>query len=337
MMNSKLSCVSFHSVKGGVGKSTLATMTALSLARRTSDPVWLVDMDLTGTSLADVLPLQAPEWRGIEARDPLPLDRAADGRLSTEESRSRMERRGLESSDRPIGVPFLNDYLLFASRDWDASRDLDPHRLGWTLEGAPENLRVIPSSALPSDLERILPVIFREEESAFIESRLEWFLSALSAGSGRTNVVFDTPPTIPGLSRSVLSLAHRLTEVPKRELSDDGGMPPHLRDLDVDFRAFLVATLDHQDLRAAVRWLGLVPDRHPPVLEVVLNRVESAESARAKQAELFEHLQEPNPLLERAKVVEDHVRWRIFRDHVLPDDLDDAAALVAGLLEDASR
>ncbi len=281
-MTRRLTCLSFHSVKGGVGKSTLATLAAVSLARLTKRPTWLVDMDLTGTSLADVLPLEAPAWVTQGADDPLTLERAPDHFHDVDSTRAQIERRGARTESTPFDVPFLNDFILHATPSWSAENELHPRSLGWQLRGGPSTLRVFPSSALPGDLDRILPVIFDEERSAFIEARLEWLLTKLLEDYGDLCVVFDTPPTIPGLSRSVLSLAHRLSTEPKQELSDDEGMPKELLDAVVRWRAYLVATLDHQDIRAVARWLDRVPVEHqPPVVEVLINRVERPDSARA--------------------------------------------------------
>jgi len=278
----RLTCLSVHSVKGGVGKSTLATLAAISLARTTQRPTWLVDMDLTGTSLADVLPLEAPAWTMHEADKPLALEQAPDGFHDVEATRAHIERRATRPEPGRFDVPFLNDFILHATPSWSQENELHPKSLGWRLRGGASSLRVLPSSALPGDLDRILPVIFDEERSAFIEARLEWLLAELLEDCGDLCVVFDTPPTIPGLSRSVLSLAHRLTTEPKRELSDDEGMPRKLLDAVVRWRAYLVATLDHQDIRAVARWLDRIPAAHqPPIVEVLINRVERTDSARA--------------------------------------------------------
>ncbi len=121
-MTSRLHCFSFHSVKGGVGKSTLSTFTACALAYEHPEAqVFLVDMDLTGTSLADVLPLEAPRWEGVGPDEPLDLLQRPDGFCSRLDSRKRMKTRGLSPSDSTVatGVPFLNDYLLFAPKKWD--------------------------------------------------------------------------------------------------------------------------------------------------------------------------------------------------------------------------
>lgn len=279
-MTQRLRCYSFHSVKGGVGKSTLSVVTAVALATENPNArVVLVDMDLTGTSLADVLPLEAPSWRGVGARDRIDLRKAPDGSLGSVEAQRRIEERGDTPAEAgAIGVPFLNDYLLFTPPGWEADKDAPPRAISWRLPAGPGNLSVMPSSALPRDLVKALPVIYDEEHAAFLEARLEYLLAALLGEGGDVFVVFDTPPTIPGLSRSVLSLALRLARHPKTPLSDDGFMPKALREAEIVWDALLVATQDFQDVRAAARWLDLVRPDDPDVLRLVVNRVSGQEA-----------------------------------------------------------
>ncbi|WP_437780660.1 P-loop NTPase [Sorangium sp. So ce1097] len=282
-MTHTLRCYSFHSVKGGVGKSTLSTLTAVALAEAHPEArVYLVDMDLTGTSLADVLPLEAPRWAGVGPGDPIDLLQRPDTFHERNDAIDRIEERGAAPADAEdaIGVPFLNDYLLFRTPDWDEERDVPPAAICWRMEHGPDNLRVLPSSALPRDLSRALPVIYDEEHAAFLEGRLEYLLSALLPDTDETFVVFDTPPTIPGLSRSVLNLALRLSREPKTPLSEDGFMPQALQKVRLDWRAFLIATQDYQDLRAAARWLDLVREEDRDVIRLVLNRVGGDEQQR---------------------------------------------------------
>lgn len=282
-MTKRLRCYSFHSVKGGVGKSTLSVVSAIAFAHAHPEArVYLVDMDLTGTSLADVLPLEAPSWEGIDPGGRIDLLQLPKGFCKHEDIRARVEQRGelpAESAEI-IGVPFLNDYLLFPTPDWDMERDVPMASLCWRLPKGPENLRVLPSSALPRDLSRALPVIYDEEHAAFLEGRLEYLLAALLGETNEAVVVFDTPPTIPGLSRSVLSLAFRLSREPKTPLSADEFMLPQLEGAQIDWRAFVVATQDYQDIRAATRWLNLVGDADRDVVKLVLNRISGDEQQR---------------------------------------------------------
>lgn len=261
-----LRVLSFHSVKGGVGKSTLATLAAHGAARRHPEMrVVLIDMDLTGTSLADVLPICAPRWA-----DGLPdLLKAPVDFWSRSESMDRLEERDDGGAVRKT-VPVLNDFLTFASPDWDAAHDIPAQALLWAVEG-PENLFVIPSSALPIDLEYTLPLIFDEEHSAYLESRLEYLLADLAQVP--TWVIFDVPPTIPGLSRAVISLALRLGGEPRAPLAKGGTLPGLLATTPIAWRAGLIATLDRQDHRALQRWIDQMQPEERPRFKVILNRV----------------------------------------------------------------
>lgn len=346
-MVASLICRSFHSVKGGVGKSTLATALALTIAeRRKHERVVLLDLDLTGTSLADVLLLCAPKWSDDPDVSPGTLLRVPDGFHSRGQTRSRLRDReeALHARDARV-LPFLNDFLLFATPAWDG-REVHPEALLWRLNGGPENLRVIPSSALPLDLERVLPVIFDEQHSAFLEARLEVLLDALVPGDGETvHVVVDVPPTIPGLSRSVLSLCIRLGQTPKWRLSEDGGMPARLDAAHVRWRANLVVTSDLQDVRAATRWLHKLQPDEERFFRVVINRHEEPDRDAALSrirgvlhpslrtvSELgappdatTEDASDWHPILDRAVTITNHKGYRFFHEERLPggsfDDL----------------
>jgi hypothetical protein len=271
-MSGSLRCYSFHSVKGGVGKSTLSTFLAHGLACR--DPnteVVLIDLDLTGTSLSDVLPLQAPRWAG----DTIDLRSPPTGEFHDRAETLRRIAARQPSETGGLQVAFLNDYLLWTDPDWSTERDVVPSALRWKMSGAPPNLTVIPSSALPADLDRIIPVIFDEEHAAFLEARLEVLLDALVPDEGERIVVIDTPPTIPGLSRSVLSLGLRLGHTPKRALADDEYIPARLSAGSVRWQIGMVLSVDWQDLRASERWMALFGPEDQDILRIILNRAPS--------------------------------------------------------------
>ncbi|WP_309896698.1 P-loop NTPase [Archangium sp.] len=322
-MSGRLRCYSFHSVKGGVGKSTLSVLTALGLAQRGAR-VTLVDMDLTGTSLADVLPLEAPAWPGDGPT--LQLTKLPTGFHSHEYTCELMEERdelarefaqsapAIAEAHVARSVPFLNDFLLFATPDWDAQRDMPLASVLWRLKGvSEETLRVVPSSALPVDLERIIPVVFDENHSGFLENRLEFLLDALVPDEGEAVVVVDTPPTIPGLSRSVLSLALRLSREEKQPLSEQGGMPARLKAAPVQWTAFLVGSMDQQDLRAANRWLSLVRDEERPHIRFLVNRVPSGDAHQVRGMLEDVLAEEANPLLLDAIPVREDPALQLFR------------------------
>ncbi|HRI71617.1 MAG TPA: P-loop NTPase [Polyangium sp.] len=336
-MNSTLHCYSFHSVKGGVGKSTLSTLTACALAKEHPEArVYLVDMDLTGTSLADVLPLEAPYWNELGPDEPIDLLKSPDGFLARLDSRSRIERRR-EPRDDPkqvIGVPFLNDYLLFEPKVWDREHDIQPAAIAWRMADGPDNLRVFPSSALPRDLMRALPVIYDEEHAAFLEGRLEYLLAAITLDEKESFVVFDTPPTIPGLSHSILNLAFRLSHETKIPLAEDGFVPYGLEEAFVDWSVRIVATQDMQDIRAAARWLEWVQQQDLPLVRLVINRAWSQQQQRedhfrralrdpSKNSENsddeFAALENPNPILSNPIWIEEQgTMQEIFRSESAP-------------------
>ena len=335
-MNPELHCFSFHSVKGGVGKSTLSTLLAHVLAARRPDtPVFLIDMDLTGTSLSDVLPLEAPRWPSGRVE---PLTPPTDF-WSRESTLKRIDdRKGGPRSADELLIPYLNDYLLWADPDWSTDRDVLPSALAWRMVGAPDNLRVIPSSALPGDLQRIMPVIFDEEHAAFLEARIEALLDSLIAAFTRCIVVFDTPPTIPGLSHSILSLAFRLGGPTKLSLAEDDYMPGHLDNAAVRWKVALVLSTDRQDLRAAQRWMMLVDDQQQTQVRLVVNRVHESHRANV-EVRLFggdlgpEGYVDPDyPTLANfsdIRIVPDDARMRLFGH----DDIDPGT--LVGLLDPA--
>ena len=276
--NAKLFACSFHSTKGGVGKSTLALTAARYLASSQERPVFLIDLDLTGTSLADVLPLKPPIWRkdinqalqlgnaptGFTADNgalkPMTDDTDALKRLTVREN---PPKRAAEDAEKPFpqpyGVPFLNDFLFHATQDWDGTKDILLSSLCWQMETKTSATEpwVIPSSAVPDDLIRAIPVIFDEEHAAYLEARLEYLLAVILKEHQQAVVVFDTPPTIPGLSHSILSLALRLSSSPHAALSPSGFIPEPLKAVPVVWQPYMVTTPDTQDLKAVTRWLDL--------------------------------------------------------------------------------
>lgn len=282
-MAGKLCCYSIHSVKGGVGKSTLSTAIAHTLAcRHRGTEVFLIDMDLTGTSLGDALPLEAPSW----PEGQVDLLRPPTGNLSRDETLLQIDLRQDGPYDvSQLRVPYLNDFLLWADADWSTQRDVLPEALCWRLQAGPDNLRVLPSSALPDDLQRIIPVIFDEEYAAFLEQRVEALLASLVPDSGERIIVFDTPPTIPGLSRSIISLGLRLGAEPKTALADDEYIPPSLVASAITWRICVVITPDVQDLRAADRWMTRVDKHEQQLVKVIINR-----APPDRREQLFEDL-----------------------------------------------
>jgi hypothetical protein len=294
-----LRCASFHSVKGGVGKSTLSYLVARLLAEQAppGERVALIDADLTGTSLADVLSLRAPRWRSVGANEPLPLNRKPDEweilghGFDGEPAFAGLLNRAIREKSHAHDVPLLNDFLLWDHERYDAQKDVHPEALFWKpLPEDPlaERLVVIPSSALPNDLAQILPLIYDELHAAYLESRLEWLLHwLLEKTPDVTTVIFDTPPTIPGLSRAVLSMAMRLPD--NVDLAEDGGTPNALTreaGTTITWTAFLIASTDLQDIRAADRWLDGRTDHELGRIQTIINRAERPDPQETLKAAL---------------------------------------------------
>ena len=275
----RIRAASFHSVKGGVGKSSLATAAAVQIARRKPElPVYLIDMDLTGTSLADVLPIMAPQWSGVEQLRRKTLEKRPDTRFSVADTKAQIVARASSMRDRKaaspeLHVPFLNDFLLHQPSDDERSRDVDLESLCWRLDRGPRNLEIIPSSAIPGDLDRIVPVIFDEQHAAFLETRLEALVAMIASRPEQdVLVIVDVPPTIPGLSRSVMSLALRLSKETKQPLAVGGTVKAPLEQTVMDWTIHLVTSPDPQDLGAIERWLTLVQPDELECFRVVINR-----------------------------------------------------------------
>lgn len=271
-----LRCVSVHSVKGGVGKSSIAWSIARRLAQ--DGPTLLVDLDLTGTSLADVLPILAPAHDPTDAAAMRERPQRFDDRLA---SQRRIDGRRVEPGEGPAVVPFLNDFLLFDEDRFDLRNDVHPLAVAWATD-LPD-LLVAPSSALPRDLHAAMPVIYDEWNAGFFEGRLEWLLEYLLLKTDVRRVVFDAPPTIPGLSACLLSLAMRLPEHTHLVPRSPARSPRTLFSTTVDWTPLLIVSPDHQDLRAAERWLLGKPQHELSRIRTVLNGASSAEVNRLRR------------------------------------------------------
>ena len=114
-MTRKMAIHAFVSAKGGVGKSTLATSCAL-LNHAKGRHVAVFDLDLTGSSLGDGLPLQAPDL-SCGTSGELDLRTNAPGLLlSRQETERRWRERRAAGSDARW-LPYLNDCFRFVGED----------------------------------------------------------------------------------------------------------------------------------------------------------------------------------------------------------------------------
>ena len=106
-MNS-LDVLAYYSVKGGVGKTTLAVAAALGLAP--DRPVAFLDCDFMGSSIADGLRLEAPDLRN---GDKLDLNAKSAPFFTATETRERRR-------SSPATLPFLDDLLFGRKRRFRA-------------------------------------------------------------------------------------------------------------------------------------------------------------------------------------------------------------------------
>jgi hypothetical protein len=165
----------FCSIKGGVGKSTLAVVTAKLLAEIGRVPL-LVDADLTGTSLADGLLLRAPR---VELRPDgaLDLDASPTGELYTLQRtlELRHARKASLWKERPPPPAYLNDALTYVGPEGGPDCRIDG--MIWRHE-RDDHVRYLPSSPLPQDVSIGLGWIYNEKPFRWVR-RFTWVLDAL--------------------------------------------------------------------------------------------------------------------------------------------------------------
>lgn len=302
--------ITIHSQKGGVGKTLIGLYLARRLAQNLdgwkSERTVFIDADLTGTSVAEALPLLAPKEDGD--RHTIQTTR----QLLKEISASKANRNYLP---QPLSrrLRFLNDILLCPPEMYRCtlnrkgnSNDFSRHLLLWTVDrgvldehmheggkGRPgeldlDRLRVIPSSGLPRHVAQCVPHIYKEGVTEYLERRLAEIVYSLwtepwEADGPFDSVVIDTSPMLRGISRVVLNLHERLKDTESRHKMRSA--------LSVHGKAIFVSSADAQDVVDLGRALDelLVPGCAPadstksqgrggPVVRpetalVVLNRV----------------------------------------------------------------
>lgn len=192
----------FASIKGGVGKSTLAWVAAHLLAQQGRTPV-VVDLDFTGSSLADGLKLRAPQLESLgQPPHVLHLDREPTGLLSLQQT---IERRLLRKNARgrnrrgATHLPYLNDFMTWAIGDTPSSL----RSLMWRREEA--GIPVLPSSPLVDDLtQAALWVALPQNMEDWLE-RVQLLLSLLAAEKA-SDIILDVPPGLHSFGLAALDL-----------------------------------------------------------------------------------------------------------------------------------
>lgn len=259
----------FCSVKGGVGKSTLATACAKILAARGRVPV-LVDCDLTGTSLADGLRLRAPAVTLLEDGS-IDLEAPPTGELLTVEQtralraqrRDALRRDAQTWKDRPHPPPYLNDPLNYAFLTKQPAR---VDALLWRHE-RDDGVLYLPSSSTHDDVIQSVEWFFGQP---FDWARsFAWTLDGLAQQvPALSDVVVDLPPGIWGFPHETLVLVSTLLH---EEPMPDDYPPWHAGPIRWAPNPFLVTSRDPNDIVPALEYVARQRAR-VPILKPIVNR-----------------------------------------------------------------
>ena len=223
----------FVSIKGGVGKSTLSTLTALALSACGRRPL-VLDADFTGSSLGDGLSLCAPSETGFLSRE--------------ETLRLRGERVDARPAPKVLRPPYLNDAILHR-----AQRSEDDYRIDqgtWRHNDHPD-IRWFPSSPAPYDVSVAVRWLHHHDQALWGKR----FTTILSLSAEQlpdlTDVVIDLPPGLFGFSETILRAS---------------------RDLDRArwaVRPILVTTPDRNDLFPAMESFRLLRSQLPQAVPLI--------------------------------------------------------------------
>ncbi len=263
-MNRSLHLHAFCSMKGGVGKSTLAVASATRLAQQ-GRRVILIDADMTGSSLSDGLLLRAPVV-AVNSNGFMDLTAPATGEfLSLEETVRRRDERQRAQKDRvQVPPPYFNDALICPRID---GRECNLDALLWRHDEIP-SLRVLPASPLRADVAVAVGWLYREEHFVWATRLCQLLFSLVEQQTDLSDVVFDLPPGLFGFAQAALTMMALL--------GGEGPLPetlPRFVEAGVQIRLnpFLVTTPDRNALVVSVEeYLRLAP--HLPALELLVNR-----------------------------------------------------------------
>lgn len=199
MSERPINLTAFASLKGGVGKSTLAVTHARGLAAASPEarPV-VLDLDWTGTSLADGLALEAPEV-AVDDRGRLRFDEVPASFLPIEEQRQRRVRR--RDTGEQTWLPYLNDWFLGTEGRGD------PRTFAWRGRGPmADSVLYFPSSALFRDVGRAVGLIKSDAHLLRWRANLATVMATLADFEpwGVTDIIFDLPPGLLGFTEAAL-------------------------------------------------------------------------------------------------------------------------------------
>ena len=257
----------FCSAKGGVGKSTLAVAAATLLAGQ-GKRVVVLDLDMTGTSLADGLKLLAPDLP-VNADGTLDLTAVSSDRwLSLEATHLGRRERALAEDPRGRFILFLNDIFEPEGIAMEsADKLLQLEGLLWRNE-RDDGVRYLPSSPVARDVVDALYQLYIEEHDDW-ERQLSWLMYRLADQLPDLDViVLDLPPGLHGFADRALHAAACLA---LNERADERS-PPVREDLLWKIRPVLVTSQDWNDLRTALDWHLLYDREQLPNVVPVVNR-----------------------------------------------------------------
>lgn len=231
----------FCSAKGGVGKSSLAFVTARMKADSPGGAV-LLDLDLTGTSMIEGLPLLAPDGAG--------------GFRTRADTLQVLDARKYARPD-PLALrdpPFTHDVL----RDLEDASGYRIETRFWQAEHESETFRVLPSSPLPGHHDMAMGWLGAAHADEWAIRFLRVLLAIRARMTPLPHVVVDLPPGAFGFAQRVVGT------VAEPSGGDDV--------LHLDPRVCVVTTQDRNDLFAAAEWAVRLRPAHPN-LTVVVNRL----------------------------------------------------------------
>jgi NUBPL iron-transfer P-loop NTPase len=278
----------YASVKGGVGKSTLAVLTAKLLASQERHPV-VLDADLLGSSLADGLELCAPVVH--ETNDTPDYGAPPTGRWhDLQQTRALRESRkhwwahhGPDASPTALAPAFFNDALLYSYTNATA-QDCRVDAMLWR-HASDDHIRYLPSSPLRNDAMRIAPLASGDPPHFGWARRFVWLLDSLvEHDEAVTDVIIDLPPGTWGLAHETLVLASKLGDpLPN-------GYPQWHTRLRWRVVPTLVTTPDRNDRLLAMEY-WLMAREKIPALRVLMNR--AFESSAKLRADIRADVPEP--------------------------------------------
>lgn len=277
----------FFSVKGGVGKSTLA----VALAHLLPEPrrAVVIDFDLTGTSLATGLDLEAPEV-ALDEKGRMDLLAKPTGQfLSVEKSRILREKRK-ENKEENAALPpsYTNDALAFEDPK-GGDEDCKLESLLWRHQND-KGIRYMPSSSIGGDIMSALQWIYRsDDDQEGWMRRTAWLLFAFSEQLDEVeHLILDMPPGMYGFTIEMLRLLHYIEDSKTSDSIQD--YPPFHESTSWSIKPYLVTTEDRQDLFLAMETYSSLLELFPGLIPIVNRRTASMEQIKKRLKAHFDGL-----------------------------------------------